>query len=303
MCGADCFLCCFSLQAGAIFASSYMFALSILGLLLLPFIPFTADGNFLLIYGYMLLLFVAFIIALFGALSESKPAVLGGLVLGIIAFLLWVFLTLPSFLDKETPNCFGYRCGESHWLLARQWTPHEDREQIRVYTTPKLNLLQERRPSLGSASGYGDEDDVEGSLNGIKYGDEDDTEAKLNGIKYGADEEDIEDLINAKHKARMNRNGRLSNVAKRGSRPNNQAKKGKYQRSVTEYPSSDYEELIVDLLKVLNPLMTAIGGSSITSVAELLKNNENYVNGSYVRNLTVESMRRYFTMPGVLCWI
>ncbi|XP_026687420.1 uncharacterized protein LOC103520548 [Diaphorina citri] len=100
MCWADCFLCCFSLQTGAIFVSSYMFALGLLGTVYIPFLPFSDDPAFNNIYLYTLLLSATFLLALYGALSETKTAVFISLLLGIVAFLYWISLTLPSFMDK-----------------------------------------------------------------------------------------------------------------------------------------------------------------------------------------------------------
>ncbi|KAL1462969.1 hypothetical protein WDU94_014766 [Cyamophila willieti] len=192
MCWADCFLCCFSLQTGAIFTSGYMIALAIMGLLYLPFLPFSGEGStFFIIYLYMILLFCTFLLALFGALSESKFALLAALILSVVALLLWLSLTVPSFLTKETPNCLGFRCGESHWLLPRQWVPHEDsNDNVLVYSTPRLDLLVTARNDVRAASFLREPNvnRLEERINALNNKDEDEThlksvEAKLNELK------------------------------------------------------------------------------------------------------------------------
>ncbi|KAL1460027.1 hypothetical protein WDU94_011967, partial [Cyamophila willieti] len=91
-----------------------------------PLLPFSENPiQFVVIMGYMILLVIAYTTTLCGSLTDSKTSIGLGLLLGIVAFILWLTLTIPSLLafHKKSVNefCLGQNCGESHWLVPRHW--------------------------------------------------------------------------------------------------------------------------------------------------------------------------------------
>lgn len=132
MCWGSTFCCCFSLASGSIIMSTFMCTLGLLGVLLLPFMPYSNRADeFDLIYAYTILLMLGFGLALLGACLKSWIPVCLGLLVGLVCFIAWLYLVHGSFSsfndwyysksDKvETKNCIGLRCPESHWLVPRE---------------------------------------------------------------------------------------------------------------------------------------------------------------------------------------
>ncbi|XP_026687207.1 uncharacterized protein LOC103520183 isoform X4 [Diaphorina citri] len=133
MCYTDCFLFYFTIRAGSSCVSSILLALGIIGCILVPVLPFSGNRiQFCMIMAYMILLVIAFTVTLCGSLTDSKVSIGFGLLLGVVAFILWMTLTIPTILAfrKASINdfCLGMNCGESHWLVPRIWmdTDFED---------------------------------------------------------------------------------------------------------------------------------------------------------------------------------
>ncbi|KAI5729543.1 hypothetical protein M8J76_003677 [Diaphorina citri] len=137
MCWGDCFLCCLSLQSGAALVSTFGLTAGVLGFLLVPFVPFSAaNENFSRIMFYMFLLAFSHGLALLGTMIESRKTLGFGIVLVFLAFLLWTFLTIPSFLEAPGVSgsyCFGLRCGESHWMVPRTWSTLEPLDEEMIF--------------------------------------------------------------------------------------------------------------------------------------------------------------------------
>ncbi|KAI5729467.1 hypothetical protein M8J76_002833 [Diaphorina citri] len=143
MCNGDCFLLCFTIRAGSAIMSSIFLFLGLLGCLLVPFLPYSCnDVQLILIMIYMLLLVAGFGTALSGTLTYSKSSQGLGLFIASIAFFYWLWLTVNTLIyfprDLSSEYCLGHKCGESHWLVPRNW-------DINDYSDlDKVNLLLER---------------------------------------------------------------------------------------------------------------------------------------------------------------
>lgn len=130
MCFTDCFLIYFTIQAGSACVSTMFLAFGVVGCLAIPLMPYSInDLQFYLVMGYMMLLVAAFTITLCGSLTDSKKTIGLGLILGLMAFLVWLMLTLPSLMGfskfHNNEFCLGLYCGETHWLVPRNWRDNE----------------------------------------------------------------------------------------------------------------------------------------------------------------------------------
>ncbi|KAL1449809.1 hypothetical protein WDU94_002283 [Cyamophila willieti] len=145
MCYTDCFLIYFTIRAGSACVSSILLMFGLVGVVLVPLLPYSSNEmQFFLIFGYMVLLVVAFSTALCGTLTDSKRTISIGLILGIIAFLVWMALTIPSIMVYLTSNnefCLGQNCGESHWLVPRSWSEEEKTYKPTPPPQSRINLI------------------------------------------------------------------------------------------------------------------------------------------------------------------
>lgn len=164
MCYIDCFLIYFTIRAGTTCVSSILLAFGVVGVIAVPLLPYSSNElQFFLIMGYMLLLVAAFTTALCGSLTDSKRTVMLGLILGIMAFFVWMMLTIPSLMSfgKMTNNnfCLGPNCGETHWLVPRNWKDTEISDAKLVKENENSDYLMESKLNEDTNT-YTDQDHI-----------------------------------------------------------------------------------------------------------------------------------------------
>lgn len=139
--------------------SVIMFALGIIGILLVPLLPYS--GNFIqfsVIMSYMAVLILAFTFILCGIFTESKMSIGTGLMIALVAFVLWLVLTVPTLVAFRRKSihdfCLGLSCGESHWMIPRQWKREDFADADSGRGTTTRNPLQVDRSNIYSEPLY-----------------------------------------------------------------------------------------------------------------------------------------------------